>query len=250
MAEWKKALELDPEDGKANYNLGLDLMGDGRLDEAIPHFQKAVEVIPDFADAQNNLGFVLLQKGKVDEAIPHLQKAVEANPDFAKAQNNLGIALAQTGKVDDAILHFEEALQIDPRQASTYYNLGGALYMQGKVPAALARYREGLRVDPNSLPLLGQTAWVLATCPEASVRNGPEAIELAERALKVSAGPDPGLLDVLAAAYAEAGRFPQAVQTAQRALHLATQQNAQPLVEGLKTRIALYESNSPFRDTQ
>jgi tetratricopeptide (TPR) repeat protein len=122
--------------------------------------------------------------------------------------------------------------------------------MQGNVQAALASWREGLRADPNSLPLLSQTAWVLAACPEASVRNGPEAVELAERAVKLSASSDPSLLDVLAAAYAEVGRFPEALQTAHRALYLATQQNARPLVQGLKTRIALYESNSPFRDTQ
>jgi tetratricopeptide (TPR) repeat protein len=160
------------------------------------------------------------------------------------------MALLQKGKVDEAIPHFQMALEVDPRQAQIYYNLGGALYMEGKVREALARWREGLRADPNSLPLLNQTAWVLATCPEVSVRNGPEAVELAERAVKISAGPDPGLLDVLAAAYAEVGRFPEALQTAHRALDLATRQNAQPLVEGLKARIALYKSNSPFRDTQ
>ncbi len=160
------------------------------------------------------------------------------------------MALLQKGKVDEAVPHFQKALQIDPRQVQTYYNLGAALYLQGKVTEALGRWREGLRMDPDYLPILNQTAWVLATCPKASVRNGPEAVELAERAVKVSAGPDPVLLDMLAAAYAEVGRFREAVQTAYRALDLATQQNAQPLVEGLKARIALYKSNSPFRDTQ
>jgi len=284
MVEWEKALELDPGDAKANFNLGLALTRNGRLDEAIPHFQKAVEVNPyfaeghnnlgialaekgkvdeaiphfqkaveiepDYGDAQNNLGAALLQEGKIDDAIPHFQKAVEVKPDFADAHNNLGMALLQKGKIDDAIPHFQKALQVDPRQVQTYYNLGAALYLQGKVTEALGRWREGLRMDPNYLPLLNQTAWVLATCPEASVRNGPEAVELAERAVKVSAGPDPVLLDMLAAAYAEVGRFREAVQTAYRALDLATQQNAQPLVEGLKARIALYKSNSPFRDTQ
>ena len=284
IAEWKKALELDPEDAKANYNLGLDLTRDGRLDEAIPHFekavladprfaeghsnlgiaraqkgevdeairhfQKAVEAVPDFADAHNNLGLALLQKGKVDEAIPHFQKAAEVKPDFADAQNNLGIALLQKGKVNEAVPHFQKALEVDPKQVQTYYNLGGALYMQGKVTESLARWREGLRVDPNHLPLLSQTAWVLATCPEASVRNGPEAVALAERAIKVSAGPDPVLLDTLAAAYAEVGRFSEAVQTARQALTLATQQNAQPLAEGLKARMALYEGKTPFRETR
>jgi tetratricopeptide (TPR) repeat protein len=250
MAEWKKALQLDPEDAKANYNLGLILTRKGRLDEAIPHFEKAVLEDPRFAEAHNNLGIALVQKGEVDDAIRHFQKAVEGDPKFADAHNNLGLALLQKGKVDEAVPHFQKALEVDPKQAQTYYNLGGALYMQGKITESLRRWREGLRVDPNYLPLLNQTAWVLATCPHASVRNGPEAVALAERAVKVSAGPDPVLLDTLAAAYAEAGRFPEAVRTAHRALDLATQQNAQPLVEGLKASIALYQSRSPLRDTQ
>ena len=284
IAEWEKALQLDPEDAKAHYNLALDLTREGKLDEAIPHFekavledprfaeahnnlgiacvqtgrideavthfQKAVELEPDYGSAHNNLGAILLQSGRPDEAIPHFQKAVEVIPDFADAHDNLGIALLQKGKLDEAIPHFQKALEVDPRQVQTYYNLGGALYLQGKVTESLLRWREGLRADPNYLPLLNQTAWVLATCPQASVRNGPEAVALAERAVKVSAGADPVLLDTLAAAYAEAGRFPEAVQTAHRALDLATQQNAQPLVEGLKASIALYESKSPFRDTQ
>jgi len=141
-------------------------------------------------------------------------------------------------------------LEVDPKQVQTYYNLGGALYMQGKIREALARWREGLRVDPNHLPLLSQTAWVLATCPVALVRNGSEAVELAQRAVHASGGRDPAILDTLAAAYAEVGRFPEAVQTARQALALATQQNAQPLAEGLKARIALYEAKTPFRETQ
>jgi Flp pilus assembly protein TadD len=122
--------------------------------------------------------------------------------------------------------------------------------LQGKTPEALAHWREGLRVDPNHLALLSQTAWVLATCPEASVRNGAEAVELAKRAVQLSGGKEPAVLDTLAAAYAETGRFAEAVETIRQALALATQQNEQPLIEGLKARMALYEAKTPCRETQ
>ena len=250
ITDFQKAVELEPDYASAHNNLGAILLQSGRPDEAIPHFQKAIEAIPDLADAHANLGVALLQRGNPDEAIPHFQKALEVKPDFVDAQNNLGIALLQKGDAVEAVPHFQKALEIDPEQTQTYYNLGGALYVQGKTQEALASWREGLRADPNSLPLLNQVAWVLATSPQASLRNGPEAVELAERAVKASPAPDPGLLDVLAAAYAEVGRFPQAIQTASRALDLATQQNARPLIEGLKTRIALYQSKSPFRDAR
>jgi tetratricopeptide (TPR) repeat protein len=212
IAEWKKALQINPDDPMANNNLGTHLLKRGQLDEAVPRFQKAVELKPDYADAQNNLGIVLLQKGRVGEAIEHLEKAEEINP----------------------------------RNTQTYYNLGAAFYMQGKVTEALAEWRAGLHVDPEDLPLLSQAAWVLATNPEASVRNGSEAVELAARAVKLSGAKDPAILDTLAAAYAEAGRFPEAVETARQALTLATE----PLAAELKARIALYEDKRAFRDTQ
>ena len=105
--------------------------------------------------------------------------------------------------------------------------------------------------DPNLLALLSQSAWVLSTSPDATVRNGAEALELAQRAAQISKEQDPSVLDTLAAAYAETGKFPEAVETTQKALELAMQQeNAQSLIEGLKVRRALYEANTPFRDTQ
>lgn len=252
IAAWKKALELDPGDAKAQYNLGLALLRKGGLDEAIAHFQKAVEGKPEFDLAQSNLGVALLQKGRVEEATLHLQDAVEANPRNGDAQVNLGAVLLQKGRVDEAIIHLQKAVEISPGNAATRLDLGNALYLQGRIAEALAQWREGLRADPNHLPLLGQTAWLLATCPEASVRNGVEAVRLAERAVRVSGGQDPAILDTLAAAYAEAGRFPEAVETARRALALATatQPHAQPLAEEIKARIALYEAGTPFREAQ
>jgi len=141
-------------------------------------------------------------------------------------------------------------VEISPGNAGARLDLGNALYLQGRIPEALAEWREGLRADPRHLPLLSQTAWVLATSPEESVRNGAEAVELAQRAVKLSEGKDPTILDTLAAAYAELGRFPEAVDTARRALALATQPNAQSLAQEINARMALYEARSPFREVR
>ena len=106
-----------------------------------------------------------------------------------------------------------------------------------------------IRACPKDAALLNDTAWILATSPEASLRNGVEAVELAQRAVELSGGQEPAILDTLAAAYAEAGRFAEAVQTAQKAAKLATQQNKQALAESIKARIRLYEAETPFRAT-
>jgi len=232
------------------FDRAVELAAKGQEEAAIAEWKKALQLDPGDAKAHNNLGVHLLQQGGLDEAITHFQNAVEIDPEYGNAQSNLGIALLQIGRFDEAIIHLQKALAVNPRHAQTHLNLGNAFYLQGEIPEALAHWRQGLRVDPNHLPLLNQTAWVLATCPEASVRNGTEAVKLAQRAVQVSGGRDPAILDTLAAAYAEVGRFPEAVQTTRQALALATQQNTQPLAEGLRARIALYEAKTPFRETQ
>ena len=227
------------------FDHAAELAAKGQEEEAIAEWKKALQLNPQDPFANNNLGTHLLKRGQLDEAIPYFQKAVQAKPEYADAQNNLGIALMQLGKLEEASLHLRKAQEDDRRNLQTYYNLGAVLYMQGKVLEALTQWHAGLHVDPDDLPLLSQTAWVLATNPAASVRNGSEAVELAERAVKASGGKDPAVLDTLAAAYAEAGRFPEAVETARRALTLATE----PLADGVKARMALYESKSPFHET-
>jgi Flp pilus assembly protein TadD len=105
-----------------------------------------------------------------------------------------------------------------------------------------------LRRQPENIPALRQLAAVLATGAEASLRNGQEAVELAERAAKLTGDQDPAVLDALAAAYAETGRFAEAVETAQQALSLASNRNNSVLADALRTRIKLYQDHSAYHD--
>jgi tetratricopeptide (TPR) repeat protein len=222
----------------------------GKLDEGIVQLREVLLNSPDNAEARNNLGDALLRKGALDEAIAQFRKVLEVNPASAGVHFNLGRALARKGSLDEAIEHLQKAADADPGFAAAQYVLGDTFYMRGNIPGALAHWRKGLQLEPDDLPVLNQTAWVLATCPQASVRNGAEAVGLAERALQMSGGREPVVLDTLAAAYAEVGRFPEAVETARRAQALATQQSKQPLAEKLAARIALYEARVPFHDTR
>jgi tetratricopeptide (TPR) repeat protein len=247
VAEWNKALELSPDDARANYNLGIALARTGKPGDAIARYQKALKADPDFAEVHANLGVALSQKGRLDEAIAHFEKALKLNPASAEVHINLGVALVWKRQTDAAIAHFEKALAINPASAEAHRNLGDAFYhLRGKTRDALSHWRAALRLAPNHPLVLNQAAWVLATSTEASIRNGAEAVELAERALRLSGGRDAATLDTLAAAYAEAGRFPEAAQTARRALSIASR----PLADGLKARLALYETGRPFRDSQ
>ena len=140
-------------------------------------------------------------------------------------------------------------LALKPDDADARQHLAIVLSQRERILKTLAKRREAIRLRPNDAALLNNTAWVLATNPNASVRNGIEAVELAERALKLSGGNEPAILGTLAAAYAEAGRFPKALEAAHKALQLARQRNQQALANTLRARIALYEAGKPYRET-
>ena len=246
IAHFQKALQIKPDFAEAHYNLGNALLQKGNVAEAIIHYQKALQIKPDYAEAHINLGNALLQKGNVAEAIVHYQKALQINPDFAEARNNLGNALLQKGNVAEAIAHFQRALQIKPGYAGTHYNLGNALLKMGNVDEAISHYQKALQIKPDYAEAQNTLAWVLATCPQASLRNGNKAVKLAQRANQLTGDGNPVVLGTLAAAYAEAGRFPEAVATAQRALQVAETQSNPALADAIRSQMKLYQAGLPF----
>jgi Flp pilus assembly protein TadD len=248
MAEYRKAMKIKPDYADPHNNLGNALAHRGRLDEAIAQYRKALEINPEYAAAYYNFGAVLYKQGHVDEAILHLQKAVEIEPDNANFHGNFGLVLGSLGQFDEAIVHYQKALETSPGDVRARENLGIARSQRDHILKALAERRESLRAHPNDVALLNETAWLLATNPNASIRNGAEATELAQRAVRLSDGREPAILDTLAAAYAEAGRFAEAVQTARKALELAAQQNQRSLAESMKAKILRYEAGRPFRE--
>ena len=209
-------------------------------------FERALAVTKNNPVAQNNLGSALLQKGNVDEAISYYQKALQINPAYAEAHNNFGVALFKKGNVDEAISHFQKALQIKPDDAEACYNLGNALLQKNNVDEAIAHYQKALQIKPDYAGAQNNLAWVLATCPQASLRNGNKAMELAQRANQLTGNGNPAVLHTLAAAYAEARRFPEAVATAQRALQLAGTQSNTALADAIRSQLKLYQAGLPF----
>ncbi len=246
ISHFQRALQIKPDFAEAHYDLGYALVQKGKVDEAISHFQRALQIKPDYAEAHINLGSALLKKGKVDEAISHYQKALQIKPDFAEAHYNLGYALVQKGKADEAISHFQRALQIKPDYAEAHYNLGTALLKKGNVDEAITCFQKALHIKPDYAEAQNTLAWVLATCPLASLRDGNKAVELAQRANQLTGDGNPVVLRTLAAAYAEAGRFPEAVATAQRALQMAGTQSNPALADAIRSQMKLYQAGLPF----
>jgi len=248
IAEYEEALGIDPQNAMVRSNLGAALAKQERIDEAIEQCQKALVVQPGYAEAHNNLGIALAKRGRIGEAIEHFELAIRIQPDNVGARCNLGKALEMRGRIDEALDRYGEALKINPHDAEVHERVTNVLRTRERVLAALAERRALASSRPDDVSLASETAWMLATNPNASLRDGPAAVTLAERAVRLSRGSDSATLDVLAAAYAEVGRFPEAMQMAQKALQLAKHQKKQPLAEAILTRIRLYEAGMPFRE--
>ncbi len=241
-------MQLKPDLTEAHNNLATALYQQGAPAEAMAHYHRALALDPNFAEAYNGLGVALADQGRLAEAMACYRRALEVRPLYAKAHDNLGLALCEQGALDEAIVHFQKALEIWPSRAEVHQHLGVALYRTRRTGEALAQWREFLRLRPRDLAMLNQTAWILATAPEASTRSGAEAVALAQQAARLSSGQDPTVLDTLAAAYAEAGRFTEAVETARQAHALAVRQQNTALADKIQARIQRYAEKMPYRD--
>ena len=284
IAMWKQVLDLQPDDARAQASLGGDLLKTGHLAEAGVHLQTAAELKlraavaeqPRNAAAYRNLGRALLDRSQNAEAEANLRRAVELDPASAGAHCDWGVALARLGKFDQAAAEFRRTLELDPRYAPGHYHLGLLLDQRGDPDGSIRQWREALTIDPryeeahDSLAaalyargqaaealaewrlgtldagVLRQMAWAEATSADASIRNGPDAIALAVKVIERS-GTDAEAWDALAAAYAEAGRFADALPAARRAREFAQRENRADLLKAIEGRLRLYQQNKPFR---
>jgi tetratricopeptide (TPR) repeat protein len=217
-----------------------------RDSETLFRHARAVTVNNDVAE--NNLGIVFLRQGKVDEAISLLQAAVDLRPDNSPAHENLAKALLQKGQVAEALIHYRKLLELQPDNIEVHNIVGTVLVQQGHVGEGVEEWQKVLSVEPDNGNAMSNLAWVFAASPDQSLRDGPKAVELAEQALRLSGGGIPILFRTLAAAYAESGRFSEAIQTAQQGIELANSQGNPGLATELKGNIALYQERQPLRD--
>jgi tetratricopeptide (TPR) repeat protein len=247
--EWKKAMDMQPDDPGAHYGLGQTMFATGKVDDAVAQFREALKLDPHsaeahnglgtavgqagdaqaaieqyhlalddrpgYAEAHNNLGSALSAEGKIPDAEVEFQAALEANPDFAAAHNNLGSLYASEGKEDEAQMEFRKAIAINPGHAPAYNNLGLSLASKGDLDEAIANFRKAVELEPDN----GQAENNLghALMAKGSVA---EAIPQFKKALEL--GPETAELESnLGIALAKSGQAADAVPHFERALVLA-----------------------------
>jgi len=261
--------------------------GQEYFQKAADAFANAVRLKADYSDAYNNLGNSLARLGKFDEAIACLNKAVELNPKLAKALTNIGAIERKIGRLSEAEEALRRSLASDDRAGLTHYHLALVLIKQGRADQAVEHLKKAYDLDPNPAhrlwmrmlladvvfgggqarqaaeiyrQVLGEAkdapaaikaralkgaAWILATCNDPAVRNGAEAVKMAEFIARFS--PDATTMDILAAAYAEAGMMNKAVQAASAALAAAEKAGDTQLATQIRARLQLYEAGQPCR---
>jgi len=238
IGEYQEALRLKPAAADAHYSLGIAFDNKNQFDEAASQFKEALRLKPDDADTHVALGVVLLEKGRIDEAIGQYQEALRLKPDDAAAHNKLGIALATKNQVNDAIYQFHEAIRLKPDYTDAQKNLAKALELKNKSIALMS--------DPAAL---NNAAWALATSPDDKIRDGARAVQLAERACELTHYRTTIMVGTLAAAYAEACRFDEAIATGQKACALASESGETNLLKSNQELIALYQKHQPYHES-
>jgi tetratricopeptide (TPR) repeat protein len=282
--EFKMTLALHPDDEKAHNNLALISSRKGDIGEAIAHFRKSLDIQPADAKALGALGTLLLQQGQVAEAITEFRKALALQPAYSQARGDLGRALLRQGDFDGALACFgrtaapapdsaqqwhdigeeflnqgfliesaasyRRALSINPRFADAWAGLGLASLQNGQFKEAEDSWQKVLDINPAEPQIQNNLASLLATASDAALRDGPRAVALAEQASQATGGANPIILCTLAAAYAETGRYQEAVATARKALSQAQAQKNDKLAGALQEQIKLYEAGRPTRQAK
>ncbi len=245
IGHFEEALRIQPDLAEANVNLAIVLNAMGRYDDAVGRFRTGLRS-GGTANGHTQFGFALARLGRMDEAIAEYQAALRIEPDRTVTLVQLGATLGARGRFAEAASCLQRAVDLDPVRDDTRRMLAVSLVRAGQVEDALRAYEEILRRNPDDLDALNNVARIRATCADARLRDGAEAVRLAERARDRSAQPVAVFYSTLAAAYAEAGRFPEAVRACERAIELARSGGDLQAVQSFQRQLERYRAGRPF----
>jgi tetratricopeptide (TPR) repeat protein len=210
-------------------------------------WRHTVQVTSGNAVARQNLGSALTEQRRFAEAAHEFEEALKIAPMYAEAESNFGFVLFMLGRNEEAVTHYQRALAMKPI-GRTHYLLANTLVAEGKTADAIPEYRQAVELEPELPPALNDLAWILAANPDPALRDGPEAVRMAEQACATSVAPNPLMIGTLAAAYAEAGRFPEAVAAAERAKGLALQQGQTAIAQKNEELLQLYRAGKAYHE--
>jgi tetratricopeptide (TPR) repeat protein len=236
-----------PNDSKSHAALAALYNQRGYPELAARSAARALSLDASSTPARFNLGWALEQTGKLEEAARQFQMVLLDLPPDPEARVHLSDIDRRLGRTNNAIAQLEQATRENPQDYKMHFKLGALLQSQARSDRAIAEYKTALSLYPQSAARKN-LAWLLATSPDDKLRDGKEAVRLAESVLADVTTPTAPLLDTLAAAYAEAGEFDKATAAAQRAIDLATTAKDDSLRRQLQQRLELYRQHKAYRE--
>jgi tetratricopeptide (TPR) repeat protein len=250
LAAYRKLLREDPTNPLRHDAVGDLYLEADRYEDAIAAYRESLKLNNASATTHYNLAYALSVRGRRAEAVDEFENAIRIDPEYSQAHNNLGAVLQLLGRTDEARHHYERAIALRPDNVDARVNLAQLLSLQGDAADAAAQFREALAIRADIPQALAGLAWIYATASDPALHDPGKAVALAERAADVSGRRDVSALDALAAAYASAGRFDDAVTTVQAGINLATAAGLTQAVAQLRERLALYQRRQTYRQSK
>jgi len=246
---WSKVLEISPHNWRAHSALAEAYRQRGDVERERHHYEQALAAKPDHERLHVSMAACLARADDLDGAEFHYRRAVELKPDYVQALLDGASLFQRRQKWDQAMQAYRRVLQVRPDHADAQRNLAFVLWRTGRIREAVPAYRRLLELRPEMAGIKAHLAKILATSDDAALRNGAEALQLAEEARRALGETDYRVLDALGAAYAALGRYDDACRAVSKSLELARSSGKEEKCEELKSRLELYQSRKPYRST-
>jgi tetratricopeptide (TPR) repeat protein len=246
-ADFSKSIEISPDDAQVYANRGWLSFRQGWIYRALDDLDQAILLDPQQVNAYTYRGMTLLSKGDFDRAFADFEQAILLNPQHAKAYEGRAFVYLRKGNRDLAIQNLMKYAELDPKNPAARRSLGQVLLAAGRVAEAVENYKSALQLQADWPDLLNALAWILATNKDPAIRDGSEAVRLAERACELENYQNPERILTLAAAHAEAGDFVEAIEAAEKAAQLTESARKRALHSQTLEHLELYRNGQPFR---
>jgi tetratricopeptide (TPR) repeat protein len=243
MEHYEKALFYNPYSVKANYNLGSIYFRQNKPADAATYYSKALDLDPEMSQANHMMGKIRFTQGRFDKAIMHFKKVLEITPDSQDAQSALRTAKY---KLENTILRQLKSLRENPNQPKLHNNLGTLFHSQGDFEKTVYHWDKALQLKPDWTEILNSLSWLRATCQDEKISDPDEAVRLAHLACELTSYKRADFLDTLSVAYAAAGRFAEAVDTAEKALELALSSENDNLAGEIRKHLTFYKDGKAY----
>ena len=243
MADFEQAIHIDGDCWRAVHNRGVLLAQAGQFEQAFDDFQRTIELNPGFAKAYANRGSLYVLAGEIEPGVADYRHAAQLDPELAIAHRGWGRACHMLGRLDEAEQQLTRAIELAPKDAGALASRGDLLTDLGQYEAAANDYERALAINPRYIDACRGSAWLLATCPDGTMRNPGVALGRAQKAMSLGHKPDPTTFDTLAAAQASVGDYRSAAQTIERAIELAPPSERSVYQD----RLQMYRHSRPYR---